>query len=286
MPSSAVDTSSISFTALYTGQVWCENGLSAEAFRTPTGRLFYLAMTPLETLSDWVTGGNIRKFLLQRHHLLDHRLSQALESQGIAQVLEIACGLSPRGWRLRQRYPHLRYVEADLPAMAARKQHLLETLGADHRVHRAVPIDIFASRGDTSLETVLAREFDRTQPIAVITEGLVNYFPLPRITPFWSQLVEVLQPAGGVYLTDNYPLPARYPFRRALKGASTLLSLAARSDVSFHFDDDTQARTYFEDLGFADVQVHNPQDYLDRLPIPRVRGEPLVRVVEGWISKR
>jgi O-methyltransferase involved in polyketide biosynthesis len=38
------------------------------------------------------------------------------------QVLEIACGLSPRGWWFRQHYPDICYRELDLPDMAQTKQ--------------------------------------------------------------------------------------------------------------------------------------------------------------------
>jgi len=46
-------------------------------------------------------------------------------------VIEVAAGLSPRGWRFRRRYgDRLTYVEADLPAMAARKRGALERMGS------------------------------------------------------------------------------------------------------------------------------------------------------------
>src|SRR5690606_26566802 len=73
-----LDTSSISFTALYTGHVWAANGLSAPAFHTRTGQLFYHALAPFEYLGGKLVGGNIRTFLLQRHHLIDHLVEQAI----------------------------------------------------------------------------------------------------------------------------------------------------------------------------------------------------------------
>ena len=71
MDKPAPDTSSISFTALYTGQVWVRNGLSEPFFQTRSGALLYGAMSPMEALGKRVLGGKIRTFLLQRHHPID-----------------------------------------------------------------------------------------------------------------------------------------------------------------------------------------------------------------------
>ena len=42
------DTSSISFTALYTGHVWTRDGISAPFFRTRGGAFLYGALAPFE----------------------------------------------------------------------------------------------------------------------------------------------------------------------------------------------------------------------------------------------
>ena len=43
-----MDTSGISFTALYTGQVWYQNGMSAQFFTSPRGNLMYHLMKPVK----------------------------------------------------------------------------------------------------------------------------------------------------------------------------------------------------------------------------------------------
>lgn len=146
MSARSPDTSSISFTALYTGHVWYANGLSAPAFHTRRGSVFYHALAPFEYIGGKIAGGNIRTFLLQRHHLIDHLVRDAIEQRGVRQVLEIACGLSPRGYRFRQQYPDLKYVEADLPDMAARKHRLLSAQQCLNEMHRVVPLNIFPQK--------------------------------------------------------------------------------------------------------------------------------------------
>ncbi|MEY1661298.1 class I SAM-dependent methyltransferase [Isoalcanivorax beigongshangi] len=277
----ATDTSSISFTALYTGHVWEKNGLSAPAFHTRTGALLYHALAPFEAVGGRLVGGNIRTFLLQRHHLIDHLLEQAI-SDGVTQVIEIACGLSPRGYRFRQRYPQLHYIEADLPDMADRKQALLARLGALGPRHQALPLNIFHEQGADSLEQVLADHFDRSRPLLVITEGLVNYFPLTAMDPFWRRLARAMQGFPFArYLTDNYPLLDDHPFHRTMQTLRGLLGAVSRSSVSFHFGSDAEAGHHVQAQGFDHVTVHNPEHFYQTLPIPVVRGTPFVRVIEA-----
>ena len=274
------DTSSISFTALYTGHVWTRDGISAPFFRTRGGAFLYGALAPFEFVGRHIVGGNIRTFLLQRHHLIDHRLHQLIEA-GVTQVVEIACGLSPRGHRFCQQYPQLTYLETDLPDMAHRKQQLLQ----EHEVlsdrHRVMPINIFAEDGELSLTHVLS-QLDQSKPVVVITEGLVNYFPLPVISEFWTKLATALSAfPQGTYLTDNYPLYRGMPFYRTLKVLGNLLGAVSRSQVGFHFHADDEAIAHFKAQGFDNLLIHNPADHYGQLPIPVTRGNPMVRILEA-----
>ena len=278
-----VDTSSISFTALYTGQVWATHGLSAPFLRTRKGALLLNSLTPFETASKWLFGGNIRSFLLQRHYLIDHCLHQAIES-GSAQVLEIACGLSSRGYRFKQQYPSLHYIDADLPDMAAQKRELMDEQGLLNSHYQVVDINIFEQDGPLSLDYVMAH-FDRSKPIVVITEGLVNYFPLEVIQPFWAQLAQQFKmfPAG-IYLSDNYPIYAHMRLANGIKVLAGLLGGLAKSRVSFHFNSDVAATDAYMDTGFDQLTIHNPEDYYHLKGMPKSRRSPFVRVLEGKVG--
>lgn len=274
------DSSGISFTAHYTGQVWYRNGLSAEPFHTGQGALYYRLLAPFEALGGKVVGTNIRESLLQRHYLIDHLIEEAVTRDGVTQVLEIACGLSPRGWRFTSRFPQLTYIEADLPDMARDKAALLQANGSLGARHKVITCNILTD-GPDSLEEVVAREFDTSKPLLVITEGLVNYFKLETISSFWSRLHAVLQrfPAG-IYLTDNYSLLEDHPLRGLLKFLSGVLGAASRSNANFHFSNDTEMDAHFRALGFPVVRVHNPADYYGRISMPETRVAPLVRIIE------
>src|SRR5688572_15605351 len=120
----------ISPTAHYTGYVWFANGLSHPAFVSREGRLLYSVLRPANAASRAVGGPTLEGMLLARHRVIDHLLEQEIAAGRITQVVEIAAGLSPRGWRFARRHgDRLRYVEADLPEMAARKRDILARVG-------------------------------------------------------------------------------------------------------------------------------------------------------------
>lgn len=277
-----IDSTGISFTALYTGAVWQRNGLSETGLTPPAGHALYSLMTPFEGLSRVIAGGNIRTFLLQRHLIIDQLIADAVDQRGITQVLEIACGLSPRGIRLKRRYPQLHVVEADLPSMATRKAAFLAANGLLDERHQVRPLDIFADGGPLALERAIEEQFDQTRPLLVITEGLTSYFSLPDISQFWRRLARCLATRpGSAYLTETYLKPESGLIGSGLNLLRGALGNMTRAQVSFHFRDGSEASRYLAGLGFDGVEAINPENFYGRLPIPESRGNPLVRILDA-----
>lgn len=278
------DSSSISFTAYYTGEVWQRHGLSAPFLGTRQGRRLYDATRPLELAGKVLFGINNEILLLQRHLMIDHVLREAVRKEGFTQVVEIACGLSPRGTRMSQEFAQqgLIYIEADLPGMAARKEKLLAGAGELNERHRVITCNILEQGTPDSLENVFARELDPTRKTIVITEGLINYFDYPTIHGFWTRLAAVLKgfPAG-MYLHDLYP---NFQWHRTVRLANvfkSVLAAATRSHVTLHFTSEDDIQRGFADAGFASTRVHLPESYYGALDIPVQRVPSMVRVVES-----
>lgn len=282
MSKDPADTSSISFTALYTGHVWYANGMSAPAFHNTGGSVLYHALMPFEFIGKKLAGGDIKTFLLQRHLIIDHLVEKAIKEDGVEQILEIACGMSPRGTRLCEKFPQIKYIEADLPGMAAKKHRLLTNENQLSAQHQVVPLNIFSQDSSDALDVVMKKGFDSSKPVLVITEGLVNYFSLSTIDQFWRRLQLILKSyPTGIYLTDNYPLFHDHPLHRTMKVLGGMLGAVSRSQVSFHFDSDASSQQHFDAIGFANTTIHNPSSYYGELAIPRTRGNPFVRVIEA-----
>lgn len=243
----------ISPTAHYTGHVWSRNGLSHPLLDTREGRVLFEALQPVMRTSVLLGGPSLESYLLARHRAIDARLQQAIQHEGITQVVEIAAGLSPRGWRFHCRYgERLTYVEADLPAMAARKRRALERIGSLSAQHRVHDLDARRDRGPASLPA-LAAGLDPSRGLAVITEGLLGYLPGDGVRSLWGRIARTLHPfAAGVYLSDLHLGGTR---SIAVRGFMIVLSAFVRGRVYLHFGDAAEAVAALREAGFASAVV-------------------------------
>lgn len=251
----ASDSARISPTAHYTGYTWLAHGLSHPAFATPTGQFLYRALAPANKLMSAARKPTLDGLLLARHRVIDELLRAAIERGEIGQVVEVACGLSPRGWRFtRELGDRIEYVEADLPAMAARKRGILEKAGAGPR-HRVVEIDATADTGPTSIDAIAAT-LDTRQGTAIITEGLLNYFDPASVARMWRRFARALGGfPHGLYLSDLHLAEAAGPLERLFAG---VLGVFVRGRIHFHFDDARAAERELGIAGFAHAELLDP----------------------------
>ncbi len=264
----------ISPTAHYTGYVWAHHGLGDPALATPEGRVMHglgqLLLTPVELLG----GPTLEHFLLARHRIIDHLLDEEIASGAVGQVVELACGMSPRGLDMVRRHPGISYVEVDLPAMAARKRSALEQIGTDSSRHRVAAADVLSD----ALDAVFDR-LDRAIGVAVVTEGLLNYFPTEQVVRLWSRLADELGSfPQGLYLSDLH-LASRTGLPDRLFAAG--LGLAVRGRLHFHFPDEAAAKDVLRTSGFGTARLHAPSEYAEVLPGMTTAGADRVRVVEA-----
>ena len=155
--------------------MWARNGLSHPRLETLEGRVHVRVAAPDRCRQRGARRPSLECYLLARHRAIDALLERAIEEHGVTQVIEVAAGLSPRGWRFTQRYgDRLTYIEADLPGMAARKRRALEQMGSLDDRHRVVEVDALRDDGPDSI-AALAAELDRESGLAIITEGLLGY---------------------------------------------------------------------------------------------------------------
>ena len=278
-----MSTKRISPTAYYTGHVWSRNGLADPALDTREGLAFFTAMRPIMRVGRALTGGvALEEMLLQRHRIIDHLLSAAINSRRVAQVLEIAGGMSGRGVRFAGRYARadLVYVEGDLPGMAARKRARLASAGLARPTHHVVDLDILADDGPLSLAEATRGLFDRSKGIAIITEGLLPYFDAATAARLWRRLAEFAAPfAADVYLSDLY-LSGRVEVT-AIKVFRQMLSVFARGRTHLHFARESEVAPALAQAGFARTVVHHPRELAKTLPLPGIGGLEVVQVLEA-----
>jgi O-methyltransferase involved in polyketide biosynthesis len=222
---------------------------------------------------------SLEGMLLARHRLIDLRLAQAIEAGEIQQVVEIAAGLSPRGWRFATRYAdRITYIEADLPAMIAHKRRILAALGGETAHHRTVEIDALADLGPTSLAAICAT-LDPTRGTAVITEGLVNYFERDVVFGMWRRFAAALRRfPRSLYLSD---MMLRADNSGPIStGFSWLLSAFVRGRVHMQFETTEQAEDALESTGLIGLLL-DPHDFAFEISDFEPAGASRVRIIEA-----
>jgi O-methyltransferase involved in polyketide biosynthesis len=261
-------------TAHYTGHVWARHGLSHPELATAEGHALYLAAAGPQLPLRLLGGPTIEDLLLARHLVIDALLEEAIAA-GVGQVLEVACGMSPRGWRFSERHDELVYVEADLPGMAARKRAALERIGRPGR-HRVAELDALAPDGPRSLSAVAAG-LDPARGLAIITEGLLSYLPREAVLDLWGGFAATIARfPRGEYLADLH-LDADTP-TLLTRGAEAALSAFVRSRVAVHFADEDQARQALLGAGFASAEVIRAGEHP---AAPARPGADLVRILRA-----
>lgn len=272
----------ISPTAHYTGYVWFAHGHSHEAFATRTGRLMYQALRAPNAIAARTGLPTLEGMLLARHRLIDLRLEQAIEAGEVSQIVEVACGLSPRGWRFAEQYgDDITYVEADLPGMLANKRRILGALGGETEHHYTREVNALVDDGPHTIDAILA-ELNPDEGTAIITEGLVNYFDRETVLAMWRRFSGALQRfPRGVYYSDLILREANTG--SLVTGFAWLLSAFVRGKVHLHFTTPNEASTAPETAGF-DAVLLDPRDLEHELPGLERAGAARVKIVEAIVA--
>lgn len=248
----------ISPTAHYTGYVWARNGLSHPELETAEGRILFESLRAPMIVSGVLGSGTLEAYLLARHRAIDALLQQAIDAGRVAQVVEVASGLSPRGLRFSRRYgERLTYVEADLPEMAQRKRQALLKIGALSDDHRVAEVDALKDGGPGSLAE-LATTLDRGNGLAIITEGLLGYLDRESVDGIWRRFAETLGGfEHGTYISDIHMGELQNPQVRVFR---LLLSAFVRGRVYLHFGEESEIRGALLDAGFTTAEVRQASE--------------------------
>ena len=250
----------ISFTAHYTGYIWYTMGISHPVFATSKGKMLAKLVHPLESWAEKFVGGSMRTTLKQRHRMIDQHLTQLIEQHPDLQILEIASGLSPRGWNFRQKYPNIDYRELDLPGMAKVKTQALKQI--DVNSPEVLSVDLFTADFEQAFHV-----FDPNRPLVVISEGLINYFNKDMLLQLLQAITHYGQDFKELhYLTDIYPEPVKNKLANFIWASSKLLKWMSKSAFSFHFTHPKQAQDFFQQAGFENIMVVQPQQYFQDQP--------------------
>jgi O-methyltransferase involved in polyketide biosynthesis len=171
-------------------------------------------------------------------------VNRILETQGAAQILELAAGLSPRGMDFAR--GDVVYVEADLAESIALKREVVTA------VLGQVPANLIlcaASVLNRSELAVCCSEFTH-RPVAITTEGLLRYLTFEEKTQLAANVREILSRYGGIWITTDIHLRQWSQRYRGPINRETETERLGRDLDPNYFDDLDHARTFFEGCGF------------------------------------
>jgi O-methyltransferase involved in polyketide biosynthesis len=267
----------ISPTAHYTGYVWARGGLSHPELATREGRILFDSLQPAMLASRTVGGPTLEAYLLARHQAIDALLERAIDTGEISQVIEVAAGLSPRGWRFVRRYgERLTYIEADLPDMANRKRAALKRMGSISERHRVRDVDVLRDDDGPGSLAAVAGELEAGRGLAIVTEGLLGYLPGDSVDAIWRNFARTLGGfTAGRYFSDIHLGDLATAPVRAFR---LLLSAFVRGGVYLHFSGAQQAEQALRAAGFASAQVRRAVDVVGHAD---GRGSRLANILEA-----
>jgi len=276
MSAVADDGTRISPTAHYTSDVWVRSGLSDPALSTRLGALFHAALTPLNATYGRLSGRpNLDAMLVARHRAIDGLLEREITAERVGQVVEIAAGLSGRGYRFARRFPDVRYVETDLPPMASYKRRALDDAGLRGPNHDVRPLDALARDGPASLGAVAA-DLEPSRGLAIVTEGLLSYLARDAVLALWRRIATTLgRFPHGFYLSDLH-LAGDVDGMWIPELFRVGLELFARGPVRYHFASADETVTSLRSAGFREARLCRPCDVVppdrpDHTPAPLIR---------------
>lgn len=270
---------SVSPTAHYTGDTWVRNDLSHPELATWQGRVLHGALALPAAASKRLGGPTLDGLLLARHRIIDSVLDDLIRS-GVSQVIEAACGMSPRGWRFTERFgDRLTYVEADLPAMARRKREALARMGSLTDNHRVADLDVLRDGGPDSLEAV-ADTLDPSEGLAIVTEGLLTYLDDTTVDALWARIAAILARfPKGVYLSDlRFVGSDRGIAERAF---DVILSRFVRGKVHAFRGDKAGAESALRAAGFKEARLHHGAAHPAAADVRDDPGARVIYVVEA-----
>lgn len=192
-----------------------------------------------------------------RYKLLDKLILENNKGQ----VLELACGLLPRGYLFSKQ--GITYVETDLANLVNLKKKMYK------KIFPKLSLKLFLEKANAlSKKDLLSacRHFE-DKPLIITHEGLLRYLTFDEKRIVALNIHFLLEKFGGKWITCDITLKKMLP-------SSTLKNIKERigMDVSKNaFRNVTHAKKFFTSLGFK-VKVHSGREILNELSTPKVLG--------------
>jgi len=192
-------------------------------------------------------------------------INQLIAEFSSQQILELASGLLPRGMTFSEDSDNV-FIESDLPAVIVQKQQLVEQLIGNRSNLHFENIDATSQPNQFPLN---ADYLDYQKPITVVCEGLLMYLTLEQKKQVFTNVRELLQVYGGVWITHDLTTKENLSHRWKTcptwqQFEETVNKMTQTSLTDTHFDNFDHVRQFATEQGFQ-IQSYSLLDVFEQL---------------------
>lgn len=223
------------------------------------------AIATVEQLGDWKqTKARIAFFAIHvegRYKAIEQVRTQFHTTQ----ILELASGLLPRGTILSQS-SEITFIESDLPAIIQQKQQLVQQLVGERSNLHFLKIDATRDLSSSRLQNY----FQRDRPVTILCEGLLMYLSFAEKQQVFTNVREILQTFGGVWITPDLIVTKKEDIEKmrqdpaASQQMNKFERFVGRPLMEDVFTDPDQVKQFVQEQGFQ-MEAFNTSEILDQL---------------------
>lgn len=187
-----------------------------------------------------------------RYKSLSKLLEKEMSNKGISQVLELACGVQPRGL-ITSSDSEITYIETDLPKIAVEKKTLVRELDPKALGRDNYHIESLNVLDDENLRGVVSRL--KKDGVVIINEGLLPYLSVEEKSVMAINIFEVLKEKRGIWITPDISNSNRMRkiitlFPDAEGSLQKISSATDRNLRDNRIGDKETTLKFYEDIGF------------------------------------
>lgn len=192
--------------------------------------------------------------IFARRVSLSKDLDKLIQSYKPEQIIELACGYSPRGIVMTQKNPKLVYIETDFSKVISRKRKIFKEIESKEKIklsknHHLVNIDAI----DADLYSTLKNLISKDKKTLVVAETLTSYLNPEEHEFLIKNIISLLNKLKhGAYLSHEG--------KTMLPGFFGKLLLFYRDKIAKtkshkHFKEEKAIETYFKEKEFKNTKI-------------------------------
>ncbi len=214
-------------------------------------------------ISDQMLATELSPQYEARHKIIDKYIALNHPNQ----ILEIASGFSSRGLTMAEN-SNVVYVEFDLPRVIEDKINIVNSIL--NQLGQTRP-NLYFEKGsalDYDLLFHAVKHFKK-EPITIVNEGFLRYLNFKEKETVAKNIHKLLKIYGGLWITSDITLKKLLKVEEDLKLHKKTIAKIAGIDVDKNrFEDENQAKAFFENLGFS-IERHSFMEVKENLVSPK-----------------